>query len=87
MRLTVSKIVLQYGPASTSFAVREWSSPNILPGINRLPQVAGMVVTYYGELAVTKWLSFVDASLNSNNPCVDAPTAAAVAIPIVATAL
>jgi hypothetical protein len=77
IRLTVSKIILRYGPASTSFPVREWHSPNIMPAINRLPQVTNAIVTYYGELVNYKWLSFVDAALNSNNPCVDGtiPTA------------
>ena len=50
-----------------------------MPAINRLPRVANAVVTYVGELATNRFISFVDASLNSNNPCVDAPTAAATA--------
>ena len=45
IRLFVSKIVIDYGTRSTSFPVREWHSPNVLPAINRMPQVAGVVVS------------------------------------------
>ena len=77
IRLTVSKIIFHYGPYSTSFPVRQWLSPNVMPAINRLPQVANAIVTYTGDLATNKYLSIVDSALNSNNPCVDAATAGA----------
>ena len=56
LRLTVSKIVVYYGPESTSFARRQWHSPNVMPAINRLPRVANAVVTYVGELATNKYI-------------------------------
>ena len=43
---------------------------------NRLPQVADTVVTYVGDLDNSKWVSLVDSTLNSNNPCVEGSVAA-----------
>jgi hypothetical protein len=73
IRLTVSKIVtLSYGnPARTM------TSANKAAAVNRLPQAANMVLTYVGDLTVYKWLSLVDSTLNSNNPCVLGTVAAA----------
>merc|ERR1711871_1651232 len=79
LRLTVSKIIVHYGPYSTSFPVRQWLSPNVMPAINRMPQVADAIITYVGELADAKYIAMVDASLNGNNPCVDAAVAGAAA--------
>merc|ERR1712100_327782 len=76
LRLTVSKIIFHYGPYSTSFPVRQWLSPNVMPAINRMPQVADAIITYVGELADAKYIAMIDASLNGNNPCVDGGTAA-----------
>merc|ERR1712100_494864 len=79
LRLTVSKIIFHYGPYSTSFPVRQWPSPNVMPATNRMPQVADAIITYVGELANGKYIAMVDASLNSNNPCVNAAVAGAAA--------
>ena len=79
LRLTVSKIIFHYGPYSTSFPVRQWLSPNVMPAINRMPQVADAIITYVGELANARYIAMVDASLNGNNPCVDAAVAGAAA--------
>merc|ERR1719446_1388530 len=46
---------------------------------NRLPQVANTVVTYVGDLDNAKWVSLVDSTLNSNNPCVEGSVAGAAA--------
>jgi DNA mismatch repair protein MutH len=80
IRLGLSKVTLfSYGTVSTSFPVRTWDSRNAPLATNRWPQAANAIVTYIGDLDNYKWLSFVDAALNSNNPCVDAPTTAHVA--------
>jgi hypothetical protein len=52
-------------------------SENILAAINRIPQQANMVFTYSSGMGNNKWLSFVDVTLNSNNPCADPAVAAA----------
>jgi hypothetical protein len=78
IRLKVSKVTyVEFGGSSTSFVARKWTSPNTLPAINRLPQAVNHAFTYYGDLSAAKYMSVVDVSLNSNNPCVDASTAAA----------
>merc|ERR1712205_99880 len=50
-----------------------------MPAINRMPQVADAIITYVGELADAKYISIVDASLLSNNPCANAAVAGAAA--------
>jgi len=55
------------------------TSTNTAAAINRLPQVANMVLTYTGDLAVYKWVSLVDSTLNNNNPCLDGSVAAVAA--------
>ena len=78
IRLTVSKIsTMHYGPSSTSFPVRSMDSANLAAAVHRLPQIAGAIVTYVGDLGTAKWLSLVDSALNSNNPCVQGTVAAA----------
>jgi hypothetical protein len=46
------------------------TSSNVAAATNSIPQVTGVVVTYTGDLANNKYISLVDATLNSNNPCV-----------------
>ena len=41
--------------------------------------MAGAQITYVGDLANAQWLSVVDASQNSNNPCVAGASAASAA--------
>jgi hypothetical protein len=54
IRLTISKVeTLLYGPSSSSFPVRTMRSTNVMAATNRLPQVAGVVVTYTGDLELT----------------------------------
>ena len=77
IRLTVSKVTsVEYGEAHSSLPVRTWRSTNIMAATNRLPQVAGAQITYVGDLGNAEWLSIVDASQNSNNPCVAGASAA-----------
>jgi len=38
---------------------------------NKLPTAPAVVLTYGGQLESHAWISFVDASLNNQNPCVD----------------
>jgi hypothetical protein len=65
IRLTVSKMTgLQYGSP-----IRLMTSANIAEATNRLPQISNMVLTYVGDLPASKWMSLVDSTLNSNNPC------------------
>jgi hypothetical protein len=79
IRIGITRVShLQYGPATSSFPQRMWI-PDVTPATNRLPQVQNVSVTYFGALGNDKWLSFVDASLNSNNPCVAGSVAAAAA--------
>jgi len=49
---------------------------SVFHSTNRIPQLAVQMLTYVGELPNDKWLSIVDASLNSNNPCVKGSVAA-----------
>ena len=80
IRLTVSKVTsVEYGEAHSSLPVRTWRSTNIMAATSRLPQVAGAQITYVGDLANAQWLSVVDASQNSNNPCVAGASAASAA--------
>jgi hypothetical protein len=76
VRLTMSKItLLKYG----FFATRVMTSTNLAESSNRLPQVASIALTYDGDLSSSKWLSFVQATLNGSNPCEIPTTAAATA--------
>jgi hypothetical protein len=78
IRLQVSKITtIQYATRSTSFPVREWISTNAMLATNRIPNMQNAILTYFGDLDAYKWLAVVDASLNSNNPCVEAAVAGA----------
>jgi len=66
LRLVISKMTyLSYG-----FPIRSFISTNVPAATNRLPQKTSVAVTYGGDLAGNKWISIVDASLNSNNPCI-----------------
>jgi hypothetical protein len=38
---------------------------------NKLPTAPAVVLAYSGQLESHSWISFVDASLNNQNPCVD----------------
>lgn len=51
----------------------------VFHSFNRIPQEASQKLEYTGELDTDKWLSIVDVSLNSNNPCVKGAIAAAAA--------
>jgi hypothetical protein len=44
---------------------------------NMLPQAANMKLTYRGTLATAQYISLVDASLNSGNPCASGAVAGA----------
>jgi len=46
---------------------------------NRFPRSPGEILTYVGRLAVNNFVSLVDASQNSNNPCVTGTIAGAAA--------
>jgi hypothetical protein len=71
----VSKITtLTYGSP-----VKTMTSTNTAAAINRLPQVADMVLTYTGDLEAYKWLSLVDSTLNYDNPCLTGTVAAVAA--------
>jgi hypothetical protein len=73
IRVSMSTVaVIQYG-----LPTRNMYSYNVIEATNRLPQVAGTVVTYVGDLGTAKWMSLVDSTLNSNNPCVEGSVAAA----------
>jgi hypothetical protein len=49
--------------------------PALQPGAqivsNVLPRQQNMAIKYVGDLAVSQWISLVDASRNSNNPCIN----------------
>jgi len=79
IRLTISKLeYLQYGYqygyyggylGAVQSPTRTLYGPNVMPAINKLPQVADIPLTYGGDLAPGKWVSIVDATLNNNSPC------------------
>ena len=80
IRLALSKILtVNYGQGSTTYPARAWNSLNTPPETNRLPQAPNIVVTYVGDLGFGKWISFIDVTLNGNNPCVSNVVAASVA--------
>jgi hypothetical protein len=69
--------------AVTKVSSLRWSSParvlrshNVMMATNKLPQALNVAITYTGDLAAGQWLSLVDASLHSQNPCVAASEAA-----------
>ena len=73
LRIFISKVAsLNYGSP-----IRNMPSTNVAPGTNTLPQVTGITWTYQGDLGTAKWMSLVDSTLNSNNPCVVASVASA----------
>jgi len=73
IRVTISKVrLITYGTESTSFPIRTMPSSNIMAATNRLPQEPNAaVLSYVGDLAHNKWVSFADASINAANggPC------------------
>jgi len=83
IRLTISKITtLTYSEidTSSSFPKRTFTSRNVMRAINRLPQGENQAVfTYTGDLAADMWISIVDSTLNSYNPCMDGLVSAALA--------
>jgi len=70
IRLTISKLAdITFGPNSANgWSSRTFYVTNVPLATSKLPQVAGTVFTYSGELAASKFLSLVDASLDSNHP-------------------
>jgi len=74
IRLKISKVsIISYGDGITNnvptnlVPVRGMPSSN--PATNRLGNTANLQLTYAGDLEPNRWVSFVDSTLNSNNPC------------------
>jgi len=78
LRLTVPEVYALTAPSGYTGvagkvmkAAFTLSGTNVLEqGSNKLLQQANVVVDYAGTLPGYKWISIVDATLNSNNPCV-----------------
>jgi hypothetical protein len=76
IRITVPKLTtISYGVAP--------HTPRIISCVpkptDKIPRVRNMLITYDGVLGTDRYISFVDATLNSNKPCNDPAIAAAVA--------
>lgn len=77
IRLTVPKLhTLQYVGAPSAISERTRAMTSKTEATHKLPRMVDQQLTYLGDLDTYKWVSLVDSSLNSNNPCVD-PTVAA----------
>jgi hypothetical protein len=69
VRLTISKIsTIATSSRHPGVIAREQSS--VFKPTNRVPTSANMKFTYRGDLAASQLISFVDASTDNNNPCV-----------------
>jgi len=69
VRLTISKLQkLLTSSRHVGISTREQTA--VYRQTNRLPQTASNELTYVGTLAASKYISIVDASLDSGNPCV-----------------
>ena len=62
---------------SLTYGLPARSMTSTWKGNNIIPQRPNMVFTYAGTLAGSKWLSFIDATLNSGAPCLSGTIAAA----------
>jgi hypothetical protein len=80
IRITVPKIhTLHYVGAPATITARTRAMTSETEATHKLPQFPGQQLKYLGSLAAGKWVSIVDSSLNSNNPCVNPQIAAAAA--------
>jgi len=78
IRLTISTLnQLTFGEDTPTTRKRTMSATDLPSTFSILPQVANVVLTYAGPLGPDKYISFVDVTLNSNNPCGDPAVAAA----------
>jgi len=74
VRVQIAKLTtIEYG----LFYPRTFTSENVVAPTSRLPQQANTSLTYAGVLPSGRWLSLVQDSFNTHNPCVDGQVAAA----------
>ena len=65
IRVVLSKVTsISYGAPA-----RTMTSANMMSATNSIPQITNVQLTYSGDLANNKFISLVDSTLNSGDPC------------------